>query len=83
MFGEGVAVLSDNYFIQLTWKADEVYKIDRETLELVDTYELFDGIREGWGVTSRPKEGALPGNYWELFISDGSSKIKVVDWEQQ
>jgi glutamine cyclotransferase len=79
VFGEGIAVLSDQYFLQLTWKSGEMYMIDRETLALAGTYELFSGISEGWGITSRPQSD--PTDFYELFISDGTSVIKVVDWD--
>ncbi len=66
VFGEGIVVYK-NEIIQLTWKSHTAYVIDKNTLQLKNT---FPYETEGWGIT----------NYKENFIvSDGSNKLYIVD----
>ena len=65
-FGEGIAVSGETLF-QLTWKGGRGYAYDTRTLALSDS---FTYAGEGWGLTS---DGAL------LYMSDGSSTIRVID----
>jgi glutaminyl-peptide cyclotransferase len=65
-FGEGIAVLGGRIY-QLTWKNHVGVVYDARTLAPVDSFR-YDG--EGWGLTS---DGAL------LYLSDGTSTIRVVD----
>ena len=50
-FGEGVSVLDANRLIELTWKERKVHILDRLTLKKLDTFPLWDGLKQGWGVT--------------------------------
>lgn len=65
-FGEGIAVIGERIY-QLTWKSHRGYVYDAKTLAPVDSFS-YDG--EGWGLTS---DGAL------LYLSDGTSRIRVID----
>jgi glutaminyl-peptide cyclotransferase len=65
-FGEGIAVL-DGRIYQLTWKSHQGLVYDARTLAPVDSFR-YDG--EGWGLTT---DGAL------LYLSDGTSSIRVID----
>ena len=65
-FGEGIAVL-DGRIYQLTWKSHEGVVYDARTFAAVDSFR-YDG--EGWGLTT---DGA------QLYLSDGTSTIRVVD----
>jgi len=65
-FGEGIAVLGERVY-QLTWKSHRGHVLDARTFAPVDSF-TYDG--EGWGLTS---DGAL------LYLSDGTSRIRVID----
>ena len=65
-FGEGIALAGGRLY-QLTWRAGQGYVYDAQTLAPVDS---FDYQGEGWGLTS---DGT------SLYMSDGSSYIKVLD----
>ncbi len=65
-FGEGIAAIGGKIY-QLTWKYHRGHVFDARTLAPVDSFR-FDG--EGWGLTS---DGAL------LYLSDGTSRIRVID----
>ena len=65
-FGEGIAVL-DGRIYQLTWKSHQGLVYDARTFAPVDSFR-YDG--EGWGLTT---DGT------RLYMSDGTSTIRVVD----
>lgn len=65
-FGEGIAVLPDK-IIQLTWKNGKGFVLDRATLKQTGEF-TYPG--EGWALTS---DGA------RLFMSDGTSQIRILD----
>ena len=65
-FGEGIALVGDRLY-QVTWRAGQGYVYDARTLAPVDS---FDYSGEGWGLTS---DGQV------LYLSDGTSYIKVLD----
>lgn len=65
-FGEGIAAIGDRLWM-LTWKGGRGHLFNARTLAAVDSFR-YDG--EGWGLTT---DGS------RLYLSDGSSKIKVVD----
>lgn len=65
-FGEGSVMLDGKLFI-LTWLNKVIFVYDAETLEYRQSYSYQ---REGWGATT-------DGKY--LYLSDGSSKIYVMD----
>lgn len=69
-FGEGLAISGEDgkSLIQLVWKTGKGYIYNRETMEFVSEFD-YEG--DGWGLAS------LPGKRKELFLSDGSSKIRV------
>ena len=65
-FGEGIAVFANRVY-QLTWKGGHGFAYDLSTLAPVDSFS-YEG--EGWGLTT---VGSL------LYMSDGSSALRVVD----
>ena len=66
LFGEGVTVLG-NKVIQLTWLSHVGFVYDLVDFRLVRTFK-YSG--EGWGLTTDGRE---------LFMSDGSAEIRVLD----
>jgi glutaminyl-peptide cyclotransferase len=65
-FGEGIAVMRGRLY-QLTWKSHRGRVLDARTFAPVDSFQ-YDG--EGWGLTT---DGTL------LYLSDGTSRIRVID----
>lgn len=65
-FGEGITIL-DNLLYQLTWQNKKIFVYDANTLTKIKEYD-WNG--EGWGIANDGKQ---------LFISDGTSNIAVVD----
>jgi glutamine cyclotransferase len=67
-FGEGITVWGDR-IIQLTWKSGQGFVYDRESFELLDTFQY---ATEGWGITH---DGT------ELIMSDGTRVLYFWDPE--
>ena len=67
-FGEGIAIVGRRLY-QLTWRAGRGHVYDAATLAPVDSF-AYEG--EGWGLTSDGRR---------LFMSDGTSRVRVVDPE--
>ena len=67
-FGEGLSVINDK-LIQLTWKNKIGFIYDPNTLELKNSFN-YDKNIEGWGL-------ANDGEF--LYLSDGSSKIRIIN----
>lgn len=65
-FGEGIAIL-DGRLYQLTWKDGKGWVRDPATLAAVDS---FTYAGEGWSLTT---DGT------QLYMSDGTSRLRVVD----
>jgi glutamine cyclotransferase len=65
-FGEGIAVAAKRVY-QLTWQGGQGYAYDLRTLARIDS---FTYVGEGWGLAT---VGSL------LYMSDGSSAIRIVD----
>ncbi len=65
-FGEGIALLGGKIY-QLTWLEGEALAYDAATLKRTGEF-AYQG--EGWGLTT---DGKL------LYMSDGTSEIRVVD----
>ena len=65
-FGEGITVLGDRIF-QLTWLSHTGFVYDSKTFQKLRSFQ-YEG--EGWGL-------ATDGH--DLFLSNGSSEIKVYD----
>lgn len=69
-FGEGLAIIGENgdRIVQLLWKTGKgyIYNRDNFTLESEFSYE-----GDGWGIAS------VPGRSNEVFLSDGSSRIRI------
>src|SRR3954465_2024397 len=65
-FGEGIAILGDEV-VQLTWKSQIGFVFRLSDFSLVRRFH-YEG--EGWGLASNGKE---------LYMSDGSSSIRVLD----
>jgi glutaminyl-peptide cyclotransferase len=65
-FGEGIAIIGDKVY-QLTWKSHIAFVYNLSDFSFVRSFS-YSG--EGWG---------LAGNGNELYLSDGSADIRVVD----
>ena len=65
-FGEGIAVVGDRLY-QLTWKDQKGWVRDPETLAPLDS---FSYAGEGWSLTT---DGT------RLYMSDGTSRVRVID----
>jgi glutamine cyclotransferase len=65
-FGEGIATVGAHLY-QLTWKHGLGRVYDLATLVPIDSFH-YEG--EGWGLTSDSRQ---------LYMSDGSSEIRVID----
>ncbi|HYW30075.1 MAG TPA: glutaminyl-peptide cyclotransferase [Gemmatimonas sp.] len=65
-FGEGIALAGDRVY-QLTWRGGQGHVYDAATLARVDSF-TYSG--EGWGLAS---DGT------RLFLSDGTSRVRVID----
>lgn len=65
-FGEGIAAVGDRLY-QLTWQGGRGHVYNATTLSPVDSF-TYTG--EGWGLAT---DGRL------LYMSDGSSRIRVLD----
>ena len=65
-FGEGIAVVGDRIY-QLTWRGGRGHVYDANTLTPIDSF-AYTG--EGWGLAT---DGHM------LYMSDGTSRIRVLD----
>ena len=65
-FGEGIAVLGERIY-QVTWKSKRGFVYDARTFAPIDSF-TYEG--EGWGMTSDGER---------LYLSDGTSRIRVID----
>ena len=66
LFGEGITIYG-NRVIQLTWRARVGFVYDRQTFQLLDT---FNYPTEGWGITHDGRS---------LIMSDGTSTLYFLD----
>jgi glutamine cyclotransferase len=66
LFGEGITLLNDKV-IQLTWKSEIGFVYDLSGFHLL---RRFSYSGEGWGLATDGRE---------LFMSDGTSEIRVLD----
>lgn len=66
VFGEGLAERGADFLV-LTWQAGLAFVVDGETLEIGETLQYAG---EGWGLT---------GSGDTLYMSDGTSRIRVLD----
>jgi len=69
-FGEGIALLK-NEVVQLTWQSQIGFVYNLSDFRLL---RRFSYPGEGWGLTTNGK-----GTANELFMSDGTSEIRVLD----
>lgn len=67
-FGEGITIVK-NQILQLTWKSHIGFVYDIKSFHLLKEFS-YSG--EGWGLTTDSRE---------LFMSDGTSDIRVLDSE--
>jgi glutaminyl-peptide cyclotransferase len=65
-FGEGIAPVANRLY-QLTWQGGRGHVYDATTLAPIDS---FTYVGEGWGLAT---DGQV------LYMSDGTSKIRVID----
>lgn len=68
IFGEGATVLNNKIY-QLTYKNNEAYVYDVNTLKRIGRFPYFQNM-EGWGLTN---DGT------NLYMTDGSEKIYTID----
>jgi glutamine cyclotransferase len=68
LFGEGITLLKDKV-IQLTWKSEIGFVYDLNNFHLL---RRFSYSGEGWGLATNGRE---------LFLSDGTPEIRVLDGE--
>ena len=68
LFGEGITLLKDKV-IQLTWKSEIGFVYDLNNFHLL---RRFSYSGEGWGLATDGRE---------LFLSDGTPEIRVLDGE--
>ncbi len=67
-FGEGITIVKDEVF-QLTWKSGVGFVYDVNDFQVL---RKFSYAGEGWGLATNGRE---------LFLSDGTSEIRVLDPE--
>ena len=67
-FGEGITIWQDR-IIQLTWKSGQGFVYDRQSFELLDTFQY---PTEGWGITH---------DGMRLIMSDGTQVLHFWDPE--
>jgi glutamine cyclotransferase len=67
-FGEGIAIVKDEV-VQLTWRSQTGFVYNLSNFHLL---RRFSYPGEGWGLTTNGKSN-------ELFMSDGTSEIRVLD----
>jgi glutamine cyclotransferase len=67
-FGEGIAIIKSQVF-QLTWTSGVAFVYDLNTFRLL---KRFSYAGEGWGLATDGRE---------LFLSDGTAEIRVLDPE--
>jgi glutamine cyclotransferase len=67
-FGEGITIFEDK-IVQLTWKSGKGFVYDKNTFELLQTFEY---PTEGWGITY---------NGSALIMSDGTATLYFLDPE--
>jgi glutaminyl-peptide cyclotransferase len=67
-FGEGITILKDKVF-QLTWTSGKVFVYNLNDFHLLRNFSYFG---EGWGLAANDRE---------LFLSDGTAEIRVLDPE--
>jgi len=67
-FGEGITLVKDKV-LQLTWKSGVGFVYDLNNFHLL---RQFSYSGEGWGITANDRE---------VFMSDGTSEIRVLDAE--
>lgn len=68
IFGEGATILNNKLY-QLTYKNNEAYVYNLETLEKEQTIPYFKKM-DGWGLTN---DGT------NLYMTDGTDKIYIID----
>jgi glutaminyl-peptide cyclotransferase len=67
-FGEGITLLNDKIF-QITWQSKTGFVYDLNSFRLL---QRFSYPSEGWGLATDGRD---------LFLSDGTSEIRVLDGE--
>ena len=72
-FGEGIALVKDEV-VQLTWQSQIGFVYNLSDFHLL---RRFSYPGEGWGLTTNGKNSGKSSN--ELFMSDGTSEIRVLD----
>lgn len=65
-----MTLLNSTHYIALTWKAQKMLIINRETLKIEQEVQMPSQISAGWGITHSD-------DY--LFVTDGSNKVFFLD----
>ena len=66
MFGEGITVIGRRLY-QLTWRHERGYIYDAASLTPLDSFAYAS---EGWGLATNGRR---------LYLSDGTSRVRVID----
>ena len=72
IFGGGISNLTQSDLIMLTWREKKAITLNRDTLEKVSEIPLWEGVREGWGITLDPEKRIL-------YVSNGTGTITCVN----
>lgn len=56
----------------MTWLDDVVNILERDTLEVRETMEMWQGVTQGWGITLDPEQRIL-------YATDGSDKVTMIN----
>jgi glutaminyl-peptide cyclotransferase len=56
----------------LTWTEREVHILDKDSLEILETFAMWPSCKTGWGITKNDAENVL-------YVSDSSAFISVID----
>lgn len=80
VFGEGCEVFDNGEkVIQLTWMNNKMYIYSKDTLKNIQEVKLPPAVKEGWGISRRDVLGVDDQIIEELWVSDGTSNLHVMD----
>jgi glutamine cyclotransferase len=74
LFGEGMTWMEGNKLVQITWKSQQGFIYDANTLDQIDEFTFDTTKKQGWGITWDACKG-------ELIVTDGSEFLHFWDPE--